>query len=199
MGPLGRLTQTGAEVLASLTVEKYVKAILNISQQTGSQLATTGRLATVLSVSPGTVTSMLKTLDESGLAVYAPYEGVRLTDQGYQLAWEVLRRQHLFELFLARVLNFSCEDVHEDAERLAHAAGDRLLDRIDAFLGHPHFEPREAPTTGAAGETAQRDIQPLADAMEDRARGEPEGIEESCSNAVPPPHVRPAGLRVPNG
>ncbi len=55
--------------MASLTVEKYVKAILNISEQTGSQLATTGRLATVLSVSPGTVTSMLKTLDESGLAV----------------------------------------------------------------------------------------------------------------------------------
>ncbi|MGI6418484.1 MAG: metal-dependent transcriptional regulator [Thermoguttaceae bacterium] len=185
--------------MASLTVEKYVKAILNISEQTGSQLATTGRLATVLSVSPGTVTSMLKTLDESGLAVYAPYEGVRLTDEGYRLAWEVLRRQHLFELFLARVLNFSCEDVHEDAERLAHAAGDRLLDRIDAFLGHPRFEPREAPTTGAAGETAHCDIQPLADAMEDRARGEPERIEESRSNAVPPPHVRPASLRVPNG
>ncbi len=139
---------------------------------------------------------MLKTLDESGLAVYAPYEGVRLTDQGYQLAWEVLRRQHLFELFLARVLNFSCEDVHEDAERLAHAAGDRLLDRIDAFLGHPQFEPREAPTTGAAGETAQRTF------TVGRCNGRPArgtGRIERVLDAVPPPHVRPAGLRVPNG
>ncbi len=185
--------------MASLTVEKYVKAILNVCEQSGSQLATTGRLATVLGVSPGTVTSMLKTLDESGLAVYTPYEGVRLTDEGCKLAREILRRKHLFELFLVRVLNFSCEDVHEDAERLAHAASNRLTDRIDAFLGHPRFELRGAPTAGAEGETAQRDIQPLADAMEDRARGEPERIEESRSNAVPPPHARPASLRVPNG
>ena len=44
--------------------------------------AATGELAESLGVSPGTVTSMLKTLAESGLARYTPYEGVKLTGQG---------------------------------------------------------------------------------------------------------------------
>ncbi|MDD4270577.1 MAG: metal-dependent transcriptional regulator [Thermoguttaceae bacterium] len=184
--------------MASLTVEKYVRAIWSICEQTGSQLATTGRLATVLGVSPGTVTSMLKSLGESGLAAYTPYEGVRLTDEGCRLAHEILRRHHLFESFLARVLNLSCEDVHEDAARLAHAASDRLIDRIDVFLGHPPFEPRGAPTDDSAGGTPQRDRQPRAGAAEDRAGGEAERSEENRSSAVPPPHVLPVGIRAAN-
>lgn len=69
--------------MASPTVENYLKAAFEISVTEGARRATTGRLATVMKVSPGTVTSMLKTLGQSGLATYTPYEGVRLTESEF--------------------------------------------------------------------------------------------------------------------
>ena len=78
--------------MASLTVENYLKTIHQICSRTPDGPAATGVLAEKLGVSPGTVTSMLKTLSEGGLATYTPYEGVRLTPQGNALALRVLRR-----------------------------------------------------------------------------------------------------------
>ena len=57
-----------------------------------------------MGVLPGTVTSMLKTLDEGNLATYTPYEGVRLTPAGRALALRVLRRHRLIERFLVETL-----------------------------------------------------------------------------------------------
>jgi len=125
--------------VASLTVERYVKAIYKICDEGGHHAATTGQIATALRVSPGTVTSMLKTLRENGLAIYAPYEGVRLTEQGNQLAIRLLKRHRLLELFLTKVLGVKREEVHDDADQLEHAVSEFLIERIDAYLGHPHF------------------------------------------------------------
>ena len=75
--------------MASLTIENYVKAIYQISATQDWRPASTGKLAEALGVSPGTVTSMLKTLSESGLTEYAPYEGARLTEAGRTLALRV--------------------------------------------------------------------------------------------------------------
>src|SRR5262245_45608478 len=78
--PLARNNQ-GVRDVPSLTVENYVKTIFKVGQA-GNGQAATGQLATALGVSPGTVTSMLKTLSEGGLVTYTPYEGVRLTAAG---------------------------------------------------------------------------------------------------------------------
>ena len=94
-----------------------------------------------MSVSPGTVTSMLKTLSEGNLVTYTPYEGVRLTPAGNALALLVVRRHRLIELFLVKTLNLTWDEVHEEAEHMEHAVSDRLIDRIDAFLGHPQVDP----------------------------------------------------------
>src|SRR5438874_10757572 len=90
--------------VASLTIENYVKAIYQLSAEGGGEIAATGKLAEMLGVSPSTVTSMLKTLSESGLAQYRPYEGAKLTDAGRSLALRVLRRHRLIELFLVQTL-----------------------------------------------------------------------------------------------
>src|SRR6187549_4175838 len=127
--------------MASLTVENYLKAIYQISGRAEAGVASTGALAEALSVSPGTVTSMLKTLDESNLATYTPYEGVRLTPSGQALALRVLRRHRLIEQFLSETLNLSWDEVHEEAEHMEHAVSDWLIDRIDAYLGHPPTDP----------------------------------------------------------
>jgi DtxR family Mn-dependent transcriptional regulator len=145
--------------VASLTIENYVKAIYQLSASsggasTGGSAAATGKLAEALRVSPGTVTSMLKTLGESGLAEYVPYEGARLTEAGQTLALRVLRRHRLIELFLARTLDLSWDEVHEEAENMEHAVSDLLIDRIDDFLGHPATDPHGDPIPTADGTVA---------------------------------------------
>jgi DtxR family transcriptional regulator, Mn-dependent transcriptional regulator len=140
--------------VASLTSENYVKAIYQISAAQDWRPAPTGKLAEALGVSPGTVTSMLKTLSETGLAEYAPYEGARLTDAGRALALRVLRRHRLIELFLARTLQMNWDEVHGEAENMEHAVSDLLIDRIDAFLGYPATDPHGDPIPKADGTVA---------------------------------------------
>jgi DtxR family Mn-dependent transcriptional regulator len=149
--------------MASLTVENYLKAIYQISGRSEAGVASTGALAEALDVSPGTVTSMLKTLGESGLATYTPYEGVRLTAHGATLALRVLRRHRLVELFLATTLKMNWDEVHEEAEHLEHAVSDLLIDRIDAFLGHPATDPHGDPIPRADGSVDETSSRKLAD------------------------------------
>jgi DtxR family Mn-dependent transcriptional regulator len=145
-----------------LTVENYVKAIFNISEG-GLHSAATGQVAAALKVSPGTVTSMLKTLSESGLANYEPYEGASLTEAGCNLALQILRRHRLIESFLTKSLNLDWDEVHNDAEQLEHAMSDFLLERIDENLGHPRFDPHGDPIPTAEGAVAKLDARPLTD------------------------------------
>ena len=137
--------------MPSLTVENYLKAILQLAIGTQSECISTGQLATTINVSPGTVTSMLKTLSESGLATYKPYEGVRLTKAGKTLAVRMLRRHRLIELFLVRTLNLTWDQVHEEAENMEHAVSDMLIDRIDEYLGRPETDPHGDPIPSADG------------------------------------------------
>jgi DtxR family Mn-dependent transcriptional regulator len=136
----------------SFTVENYVKSIYLIAaRRPPGESVSTGELAQYLGVSPGTVTGMLKTLSEADLATYAPYEGARLTPAGQRLALTVLRRHRLLELFLAQTLNLTWDEVHEEAEILEHGVSERLIDRIDSFLGHPAVDPHGDPIPRADG------------------------------------------------
>lgn len=137
--------------MASLTIENYVKTIYQLCAENDNRPALTGKLAAALQVSPGTVTSMLKTLGDSGLAAYTPYEGVELTETGRSLALRVLRRHRLIELFLVKTLQLTWDEVHDEAENMEHAVSDLLIDRIDAFLGYPATDPHGDPIPKADG------------------------------------------------
>ena len=137
----------------SSTVENYLKAIYQaeISQNNHGELVPMGQLSSALGVVPGTATTMVKALAETGLVRYEPYAGVQLTEAGQRLAALVLRRHRLLELFLVKVLDMSWAEVHEEAERLEHAASDRLIDRIDAMLGRPSVDPHGDPIPDSDG------------------------------------------------
>jgi DtxR family Mn-dependent transcriptional regulator len=157
--------------MPSLTVENYVKAIYQLAHDADSGAVATGQISAALGVLPGTVTSMLKTLDESNLARYTPYEGVRLTSSGRALALRVLRRHRLIEQFLSQTLNLSWDEVHEEAEHMEHAVSDSLVDRIDAYLGHPSTDPHGDPIPRADGTVAAAADRSLAEcAVGDRFR-----------------------------
>lgn len=140
-------------MLPSSTVENYLKAIYQAQMADGDglRLVPMGQLASALQVVPGTATTMVKALSESGLVRYEPYAGVRLTAAGEKLAALVLRRHRLMELFLVQVLGMSWAEVHDEAERLEHAASDRVIDRIDAMLDRPLVDPHGDPIPDADG------------------------------------------------
>lgn len=150
--------------MPSLTVENYLKTILQIELQSRQPSVSTGQIAAALDVSPGTVTSMQKTLADAGLANYRPYEGVTLTDAGRVIALRMVRRHRLIELFLVQTLDLSWDQVHEEAENMEHAVSDVLIDRIDHFLGRPDFDPHGDPIPSADGELrgAQQETRPLS-------------------------------------
>ncbi len=150
-------------MLPSSTVENYLKAIYlgQSSLPADERLVSMGHVAAALGVTPGTATTMVKALNESGLAEYEPYSGVRLTAAGERLAGLVLRRHRLVEAFLVQVMGMSWAEVHEEAEHLEHAVSDRLIDRIDEMLGRPTHDPHGDPIPDNEGAITPRHLDNL--------------------------------------
>ena len=126
-----------------------------------SALCRWGYVASAVGVTPGTATTMVKTLAESGLVDYEPYSGVRLSDKGERLAGLVLRRHRLVELFLVQVMGMSWAEVHDEAEHLEHVVSERLIERIDQMLGRPTRDPRGDPIPNPDGAIATRHLDSL--------------------------------------
>jgi DtxR family transcriptional regulator, Mn-dependent transcriptional regulator len=149
-------------MLPSYTVENYLKAIFQAQiGRARYELVPMGQLAAALGVVPGTATTMVKTLSDSGLVKYEPYAGVRLTPAGEKLAAMVLRRHRLIELFLVQVMGMSWTEVHDEAEHLEHAVSERLIDRIDDMLGRPAVDPHGDPIPDSQGAFDRREYDTL--------------------------------------
>jgi DtxR family Mn-dependent transcriptional regulator len=150
-------------MLPSSTVENYLKAIyLGVSGASPSDsLLAMGQLAAALGVAPGTATTMVKALAESGLVRYEPYAGVTLTEAGEKLAALVVRRHRVIELFLVQVMGYRWDEVHEEAEQLEHAVSDRLIDRMDEMLGRPKADPHGDPIPDPEGIVKREPMQSL--------------------------------------
>jgi DtxR family Mn-dependent transcriptional regulator len=126
----------------TVPVEDYAKAIYTL-QQRGE--VTTNGIAERLQVTPGSVSAMLKRLDGLGLVAHTPYRGVELTEQGTQLALEIIRHHRLLELYLAESLGVPWDRVHDEAEVLEHHISEELEALIAAKLGHPTHDPHGDP------------------------------------------------------
>jgi DtxR family Mn-dependent transcriptional regulator len=150
-------------MLPSSTVENYLKAIYQgqSALSHGERLVPMGSVAAALGVTPGTATTMVKALAESGLAEYEPYSGVRLTGAGERLAGLVLRRHRLVELFLVQVMGLRWDEVHDEAEQLEHVVSERLIERIDEMLGRPTHDPHGDPIPNTDGTIAAAHLESL--------------------------------------
>ena len=150
-------------MLASSTVENYLKAIYlgSSALPQPDRLLPMGQLASRLGVAPGTATTMVKTLAESGLVEYEPYTGVALTPAGQKLAAMVVRRHRVVEMFLVQVMGYGWDEVHEEAEQLEHVVSDRLIDCMDEMLGRPEVDPQGDPIPNAEGVEKPQAVQSL--------------------------------------
>ena len=134
----------------TLAEENYLKAILNISFNTNKKVST-NEISNILKTSPASVTDMLKKLLEKKLVKYEKYKGVELSNSGKQYAINILRKHRLWETFLVEHLGFNWSEVHEIAEELEHIKSTKLIDKLDAFLGYPKFDPHGEPIPNKEG------------------------------------------------
>jgi DtxR family transcriptional regulator, Mn-dependent transcriptional regulator len=150
-------------------VEDYLKAIYDLER--GADAAATNDIAHRLEIAPASVTGMVRRLADQGLLTYERYRGVRLTDAGRRAALRTIRRHRVIEAYLVKALGFSWDRVHEEAERLEHAASDELVDRMATAIGEPVTDPHGAPIPTREGTIDERRHPSLADlAVGARAR-----------------------------
>ncbi|MCB0704538.1 MAG: metal-dependent transcriptional regulator [Saprospiraceae bacterium] len=145
---------SGSHNSISPTEENYLKAIFKITA--GAGLASTNAIAQEMETSPASVSDMIKRLSRKHLIDYEKWKGVSLTKEGRILAITLIRRHRLWEVFLVEKLHFAWDEVHEIAEQLEHIASEKLIERLDEFLGTPKFDPHGDPIPDAEGIFAKR-------------------------------------------
>lgn len=145
----------------SQQIEDYLKTIYRLQPHAGG--ATTNAIAESLSVKPASVTGMLKKLDELKLVKHAPYQGVTLTRSGEKVALEIIRHHRLLELFLVETLDYSWDEVHQEAERLEHVISEDFEERVARRLGNPTLDPHGDPIPAKDGSIAEVRQQCLAE------------------------------------
>jgi len=141
-------------------VEDYLKTIYEL-ERTG-QAAETNAIAKLLGIAPASVSGMMRRLAEQGLITHERYRGARLTSAGRRAALKTLRRHRVIEAYLTTALGYSWDRVHDEAERLEHAASDELIDRMAAAIGEPETDPHGAPIPTREGTLRERSLVALA-------------------------------------
>jgi DtxR family transcriptional regulator, Mn-dependent transcriptional regulator len=134
----------------TISEENYLKVIYHVSLVAPKGVSTNA-IAGMLDTKASSVTDMLKKLADKNLVSYQKYQGVTLTDEGLYKAKMIVRKHRLWEVFLVEKLQFSWDEVHEIAEELEHIQSEPLIDKLDAFLGFPAFDPHGDPIPNAKG------------------------------------------------
>jgi len=152
---------SGKRETLTAPVEDYLKAIYAIGK--GSGPAATNDIAERLDLAPASVSGMVRRLADQGLLAYERYHGVKLTESGRRAALRTLRRHRVIEAYLAKALGYPWDRVHNEAERLEHAASDELVDRMAATIGEPDVDPHGAPIPTRDGAVDETEYRSLAD------------------------------------
>lgn len=130
--------------------ENYIKVIYHLSLVSPKGV-NTNAIAGMLETKASSVTDMLKKLSEKDLVSYQKYQGVSLTENGLLSAKMIVRKHRLWEVFLVEKLAFNWDEVHEIAEELEHIKSEALINKLDAFLGFPAFDPHGDPIPNEKG------------------------------------------------
>lgn len=147
--------------MISLTEENYLKAIFKLSDD-GVKPVLTNELAASMHIRAATVTDMLKRLASKKLIAYERYHGVEITKLGKTEALKIIRKHRLWETFLVEKLNFTWDEVHDVAEQLEHIQSALLIEKLDAFLGHPKRDPHGEPIPDISGKMVDAKEVPLS-------------------------------------
>lgn len=130
--------------------ENYLKTIYHLTHFSEMEVSTNA-IAEKVETKASSVTDMLKKLADKGLLNYIKYQGVSLTEKGKLMAKMIVRKHRLWEVFLVEKLDFSWDEVHDIAEQLEHIKSEKLINKLDDFLGNPTEDPHGDPIPDANG------------------------------------------------
>ncbi|HMI08563.1 MAG TPA: metal-dependent transcriptional regulator [Flavobacterium sp.] len=159
--------------------ENYLKTIYHLTTLLDSEVSTNA-IAEKIETKASSVTDMLKKLADKGLINYKKYQGVSLTDNGKLAAKMIVRKHRLWEVFLVEKLDFSWDEVHDIAEQLEHIQSDKLINRLDDFLGNPTEDPHGDPIPDVNGRIIKIEKQLLSELTETQA-GICVGVKDTSS------------------
>jgi DtxR family Mn-dependent transcriptional regulator len=159
--------------------ENYLKTIYHLTQLSDFE-ASTNAIAEMMETKASSVTDMLKKLADKDLVNYKKYQGVSLTENGKLVAKMIVRKHRLWEVFLVEKLNFPWDEVHDIAEQLEHIKSEKLINKLDDFLGNPTEDPHGDPIPDAKGQIIKIEKVLLAELAENQI-GICIGVKDSTS------------------
>ena len=125
------------------SIQEYLETIYKLSNN-GERVKTT-KISKDLDIAPGSVTQMIKKLEELGFVDYSQYKGVKLTETGLIEAKKVTRKHRLLERFLHDILKLKDNIIHEQACEMEHSLSDEAERAMCQVLEHPDKCPGESP------------------------------------------------------
>ena len=161
----------------TLAEENYLKTIFHLERKLKSEVSTNA-LAERMQTRASSVTDMMQKLAEKKMLVYKKYKGVQLTEKGKKAAAYVVRKHRLWEVFLVDKLEFHWDEVHDIAEQMEHINSVELIKRLDAFLGHPDFDPHGDPIPDKDGNIKKAEKRLLSELIKNQI-GICVGVKES--------------------
>ncbi|RAI91474.1 metal-dependent transcriptional regulator [Algoriphagus yeomjeoni] len=135
--------------------ENYLKAIYHLSDG-ATKSVSTNDVAAEMKTKPASVSDMLRKLGDKEVIEYRKYYGVNITEEGKKRALQTIRKHRLWEVFLVDKLQFAWDEVHEVAEELEHIQSPLLIQRLDAYLNYPKFDPHGDPIPDEYGDVRAR-------------------------------------------
>lgn len=159
--------------------ENYLKAIYHLTTISDTEVSTNA-IAELMETKASSVTDMLKKLSEKDLINYKKYQGVSLTENGMLAAKMIVRKHRLWEVFLVDKLDFTWDEVHDVAEQLEHIKSEKLINKLDDFLGNPTEDPHGDPIPDMNGRIIKIEKQLLSELTENQ-KGICVGVKDTSS------------------
>jgi DtxR family Mn-dependent transcriptional regulator len=159
--------------------ENYLKTIYHLTTISDAEVSTNA-IAEKMETKASSVTDMLKKLAEKDLVNYKKYQGVSLTENGKLAAKMIVRKHRLWEVFLVEKLDFSWDEVHDVAEQLEHIKSEKLINKLDDFLGNPTEDPHGDPIPDVHGRIVKIEKQLLSELTENQS-GICVGVKDTSS------------------
>ena len=122
--------------------------------------ATMVSVAGALEAGQSAAADTLERLRDAGLV--EPTDTMRLTPEGRAYALRIIRTHRLWERYLADRTGVEPGEWHERAERQEHFLTEAEVDRLDARLGRPRYDPHGDPIPTSTGELVRASGRPLA-------------------------------------
>lgn len=137
--------------MLSHTEENYLKAIYHLAMEDKKEVSTNS-ISGSMNKKPASVSDMLKKLSQKKLIYYEKYKEITISKEGIKIALQIIRKQHLWEVFLVEKLKFNWDEVYEIAEELKHIKSAQLIERMDEFLHFPQYDPHGNPIPDVNGQ-----------------------------------------------